>query len=33
MILYWYILNVSRMLTEGVEDASTSMYENVKVLP
>ena len=33
MILYWYALNVSRVLTEGVEDASTAMYENVKALP
>ena len=33
MILYWYALSVSRMLTEGVEDASTAMYENVKALP
>ena len=33
MILYWYALNVSRMLTEGVEDASTAMYENVTALP
>ena len=29
MILYWYALNVSRMLTEGVEGVSTVMYENV----
>ena len=31
-ILYWYALNVSRMLTAGVEDASTAMYKNVKAL-
>ena len=32
MILYWY-LNVSGMLTEGVEEVPTAMYENVKALP
>ena len=31
-ILYWYALNVCRMLTAGVEDASTPMYKNVKAL-
>ena len=31
MILCWYALNVSRMLTEGVEDTSTAMYELIKI--
>ena len=30
--IYKTFKNVSRMLTEGVEDASTSLYESVKAL-
>ena len=29
-ILYWYALNVARMLTDRVEDSSIVMYKNAK---
>ena len=31
-MLYWYALNVSRVLTDCVEDASIAMCENAKAL-
>ena len=31
-LLYWYALNVFRMSTDCVEDASIAMYENTKCL-
>ena len=31
-ILYWYALNVSRMLTDCAEDASIAMCENANAL-